>query len=404
MNNPQAKKRIGFLFGAGISIPAGIPKTQTITNQILSGNNVMHHTDGNYYFDKPLFHHMGLPDEYVPKIVDFLEIIKTEIDLYYQRIPHKLTTNYEDLYFMASQIYDYLTGEYDNPATYPLIEKISPKIAPILIGKSHEVRKQWELTQIVDEAMKYIRDVVWRMLRPKQINSLDYLNIIKDANNDKSIWGINIFTLNNDRVLETYLNSNGLSFVDGFDFHSNELRIWKPNLYDNKTINIRLLKLHGSVDWFRIRPENSDWSGEFIGIPLQLIANSVVESDGNRFHCLDHRPIILVGTHNKLLDYTGGIIENVHNIFYEQLYDLENLVICGYSFGDSGINTKIINWMYYSPDNRIIVIHDNPDKLKNGSRGAISNHWDEWLKKGKLKIVKKKIEDTNWSDVKPLLK
>jgi len=319
MNNPQAKKRIGFLFGAGISIPAGLPKTQTITNQILSGHNIMHQA-GNYYFGEPAYHHMGFPDEHIPKIVDFLKTIKTEIDYYYQSIPHKLTTNYEDLYFITSQIYDCLTGEYDNPAIYPLIEKIRPKIAPILIGKSHEVRGQWELTQIVDEAMKYMRDVVWRMLRPTQMKSFDYLDIIKDANNDTDILKIDIFTLNNDTVLETYFNLQDLLFVDGFDCHSKELRIWTPDLYTKDKTKLRLLKLHGSVDWFRIRPENSDWSEEFIGIPLQTIANSVIECKGKRYHCMEHRPVILVGTHNKLLDYVGGIIENVHHLFFQFSY------------------------------------------------------------------------------------
>jgi len=82
---------------------------------------------------------------------------------------------------------------------------------------------------------------------------------------------------------------------------------------------------------------------------------------------------------------------------------LNNLVICGYSFGDSGINTKIINWIYSSSENKIIVIHPNPVKLNNDSRGAISKHWDEWVKKGKLKIVDKKIQETCWNDIKPSL-
>jgi hypothetical protein len=63
------------LFGSGISISAGMPRTQEITERILSGEGIMHHTDGNYYFGKPLYSHLGWPDEHVPRIVEFLGII-----------------------------------------------------------------------------------------------------------------------------------------------------------------------------------------------------------------------------------------------------------------------------------------------------------------------------------------
>jgi len=399
----KPNKKIGFLFGAGISNPAGLPNTEKITNQVLSGNNVMHHTDGNYYFGKPLFHHMGIPDEYVPRITEFLAILKEEVEHYYNIHPYKYNINYEDLYYIAVQIKDCLSGEYDNAAIYPLVEKINPKLGTILIGKSHETRQKWTILQIADEATKYIRDIVWLMLRPEKINSLKYLDIIKDASKDKSISEIDVCTLNNDRVLETYLESESIDYIDGFKAQSNELKIWTPKLYYNHSIKIQILKLHGSVDWFRFRPENTDWSSEFIGIHTNLTSSRFTQSQGRTLHALDHRPIILVGTHNKMLDYTGGIIEDLFRLFNLSLRRINTLIICGYSFGDRGINTKIIDWIYSSPDNRIIVIHDNPDILKNNWRGAISKHWDKWLRENKLKIIKKKIEDTNWSDIKAFI-
>ena len=44
---------IVFLFGAGVSIPAGMPSTADITQRVLCGDGVARHTDGSYYFCKP---------------------------------------------------------------------------------------------------------------------------------------------------------------------------------------------------------------------------------------------------------------------------------------------------------------------------------------------------------------
>jgi len=312
MSQSSEKKRIAFLFGAGISIPAGIPSTQSITEKVLSGENIMHHTDGNYYFGKPLYHHMGFPDEYVPRILHFLKIIKREIDQYYDndKYSFKYSTSYEDIYFMAKQIYDTETGEYDNPAVLPLINKVTPDIKPILNGKPHETRKEWELYELAVEATKYISDIVWNMLS-KPINSLNHLDFLIDCFNDKEISKIDLCNLNHDKVIEEYLCSKNIGFVDGFTKNSPELRVWNPDLYELNRSKVHLFKLHGSIDWFRFRPEDSDWSEEFIGIPNKMDFYHIEDSEGRRLWDLDHRPIFLVGTINKILDYTSGINQDI---------------------------------------------------------------------------------------------
>ena len=128
--------RVAFLLGSGISIPAGMPSTWEITDQVLSGKGVMHHTDGNYYFGRPLYAHIGMPDEYVPRVQKFLKKIKVEIDRYYSL--QRRLTNYEDLSYAATQIYDSETGNHDNPLVQSFIDKILPKIKSLLVGKEGE--------------------------------------------------------------------------------------------------------------------------------------------------------------------------------------------------------------------------------------------------------------------------
>jgi len=64
---------------------------------------------------------------------------------------------------------------------------------------------------------------------------------------------------------------------------------------------------------------------------------------------------------------------------------------------------QIKEWIYSSSDKRIIVIHPDPNRLKNGARGAISNHWNNLLRDQKLVAVSKGIEQTAWQDIKSLI-
>src|SRR3972149_10081867 len=152
--------RIAFLLGSGISIPAGMPSTQAITKQILSGEGVMRNSVGNYYFGRPLYAHEGTPDEYVPRVVVFLNRLKIEIDHYYLYETGHFT-NYEDLYYVASQIHDSESKEYDNPVVQPFIDKVLPEIRLLvlsqeLVDQNHRIL----LTPLPLDQTHYIRDVV----------------------------------------------------------------------------------------------------------------------------------------------------------------------------------------------------------------------------------------------------
>jgi hypothetical protein len=381
------------LFGSGISISAGMPRTQEITERILSGEGIMHHTDGNYYFGKPLYSHLGWPDEHVPRIVEFLHLLKAEVDEFYQKRPFKRNISYEDLYYVAGQVCDSEIGEYDNPAVQPLIDKILPKIKPLLFGKENEIRKEWELYELAEEATNYIHDVVWHLLN-KETTSLDYLNCIKNCCQDSEISKVDLFTLNHDIVLEECLK--GIPFADGFEESINNVRYWNPDLFERESFKVRLFKLHGAINWFRFRPTGGDGSDDKIGLPLKWGIEQITNA-------VERRPIFLVGTFNKMLEYTGGMYADIAYQFYCSLRHVKNLIICGYSFGDRGINTRIIDWINLSSDYRIIVIHPEPENLKNDARGSIRNKWDKWINKGKLTIIEKRIEKTSWQDLKDIL-
>ncbi len=76
-------QKVSFLFGSGISIPAGMPCVKQITEKVRSGTGVRRYTGGTYIFGEPPNADAGIPDEYVPRVVAFLKRLSVEVEQYY---------------------------------------------------------------------------------------------------------------------------------------------------------------------------------------------------------------------------------------------------------------------------------------------------------------------------------
>jgi hypothetical protein len=391
--------KLTLLLGSGISTPVGMPSTKEITKKVLFGEGIMRHPDGVYRLGKPMYAHMGEPDEYVPRVVKFLNRLKVEIDLYYLYQTERFT-NYEDLHYVADQIYDSETGNYDNPTVKPFIDKIITDIVPYLVDEENEIKPKWQLRDLAWEAMNYITDVVWHLLS-REPTHIDLLNSIKDACLDDQVSDVDIFTLNHDTVLEQCLIPNGIKFIDGFgEPLKNEIRYWDPELFKKGDFKVRLFKLHGSVNWFWFGASNGININESIGISLKTDIQHTESPQGKSQISISPRPLLLVGSFNKMLRYLSWIYADLYNLFLHSLCHTHRLVVCGYGFGDTGINLRISDWIKSSSDHRIIVIHPEPETLKKTARGVIINGWGEWINPNKLTIIKKRIEETSWQDIK----
>ena len=149
-----------------------------------------------------------------------------------------------------------------------------------------------------------------------------------------------------------------------------------------------------------MRPPGGGWADESIAIPLKYDFWHTTNLAGEMQLPVDGRPMFLAGTFNKMLQYTSGIYAVLFYQFYRSLRQTNRLIVCGYGFRDKGINTQIKEWIYSSSDKKMIVIHPDPNRLKNGARGAISNDWDNLLKNGKLIPIRKSIEQATWQDIK----
>ncbi len=386
--------KILFLFGSGLSIKAEMPSTRDITQNVLNGSNIMRHTDGNYYFGKPLYNNIGMEDEYVPRIKEFIKIVKDEIDSYDQSIIQK-ETNYENLFYNISQIYDSQT--FNNPIAKPFIDKISNQVYPLLQKRETDIHGKWELHQLADESLNYIHDITLHHLNKKPIQ-YSYLHFLQKAYEDSKIDHISIFTLNHDLVLEEYFNSICIPFIDGFDKPINNIRYWDINLFKNNH-KLTLVKLHGSINWFKFR--RKEYNPFIIGISMSSINSTwrTQAPNGEYQNLARGRPMFLVGTFNKILEYTYDIYFSLHYLFYETLNSLNTIILSGYSFGDRGINTRIIEWLTSKKERKMVIIHPDIEELKVNSREGIFFNWDNWVKENKFVFIQKKIEDITWDEI-----
>lgn len=392
--------KLTFLFGAGISIPAGFPTTKKITSRILSGKGISRHTDGNYYLETNNIYNL-VPDEYVPRIIELLKVLRVEILNYYHDIPDRYV-NYEELYYLASQIYDSETGEFDNPAVGAVSEKVRDKLFLEILKPFPENMDQWDLLKVASEAVDYIVDVVHTMLTQTGKDT-KHLNSLKDAILDDELKSIDIFTLNHDTMIEECLRSNDIPFTDGFGTETHGARWWEPKLFDTPASKVRLMKLHGSVDWYWMETKPDGAGLGNLGIPLNGDHWHVINPQGQSVMSLRHRPMILTGTFNKLMQYSTIFFADLHYHFHHSLQKINHIVISGYSFGDKGINTKIAEWLLSSEDKRMIVVHQDERSLKENARRLISKNWDSWKNEGELILIPKWIEDTSWKEIKNII-
>ena len=262
--------------------------------------------------------------------------------------------NYEDIYSLARQAHLYETGDIDNPAIHSFVSELRGKI-------SHLQFFGHDFGSACETAYRHIAATVQEALSRKasQTNHLDpFLSACQSGQ------VMCIGTLSHDTHVESFLKNNGVLLADGFSSNSDpthEGRRWVENfgaLPDSlPSQEIPFLKLHGSVDWaYRDKV--------LFSLPIDKI------------RATESKPEILIGTFNKIMDYSRGPFLAIHYQFRKILQGCDSLVVCGYSFKDTGINSTIIEWFETTPRRRVLIIDPRPERLMSDARGEIGKLWN----------------------------
>jgi len=393
--NTRKNNKIAILLGAGSSIPAGIPSTEDLTGSVLCGQGVHRSTMTTYIPNPDLAaKHKGIHPDHdnlviISKLMSrwFCEQAQMIMEKYNKR------ANYEDIFYLVDQVYAD-EWEIENPAIYHFVNETKEKIASvysqIYLGRHLDNSK---LYSILGEIRNYVADIVWHKLSCNSQNT-DHLKIWKYicTNFDVSC----IATLCHDTHVETFLADQCISLMDGFCPDPEVgVRYWNGSFISKGTIPF--IKIHGSVDWFKFCPDNG--GNARIGIPLNGDAEHTRTQDGILQNPLNGgRPLMLIGTFNKMYDYSRDIFLD---LFYQLRLSLKKadiMIICGYSFGDKGINGEISNWYHTNPDCRhFIIIDPNPEQLFQNARPLIQRNWCSWIIKGSL--IDKPLQDVTIQEI-----
>jgi hypothetical protein len=378
---------IVMLLGSGASVHAGMPSVGEITQRVRTGANVMATGSGWRAVDQ-LPPNQEIFNQELPAIVEFVRELEQLCDDYFRSQDKTRGTNYEDIAYVARQIEDGLTSEYENPALLPLNERLETVYGD-------------DLVRIAGAAADYIDDVVSSLLgRP--VGPFDHLTALADAVRDEQVDELTIATLNNDVVLEHTFDLFNVQVSDGFDDPFGTLRVWNDRF---SIPTRRLLKLHGSIDWWRYTLTREGWTGQFTA---RATDGDPEHARGPANELLDYpalgRPLILTGTFNKILSYPTGIYADQHFRFHEALRDADVLVVIGYGFRDKAINARIVAWAERPGDRRLVVLHPEPLRLGQGARGAIRGKWRRWQDTGLLRFVPEYLSpETSWTAIRSSL-
>ena len=364
---------------------AGYPSTQLLTDMVLSGCGIQKEGDGSYN----LYDELIRPEK-AQAVNCMVRKLYTETESYYEPYPDR-SANYEDLYYLAKQALDEELGEMENPAVLPFVKKLKADMLPLL---EELLKDETDYMDLLIKTCKYIVYVVHQNLEPAPNSAqLEQLEVI--ARTCFTINVTSISTLCHDTHVETFLTKAGIKISDGFSEPQENVRYWNGDFSACDTTPF--LKLHGSVNWFEFKSESGSFYDDKIGISLKDYPGRVIlESGMLRALC---PPLLLIGTFNKITEYSSRIFRELHYYFRSTIKKAGQLVVCGYSFGDKGINSEIIEWLYGDRKRRLVIIDPaDPDSLRINARGAIQKHWDEWKTNGALITIKKPFKDVEIED------
>lgn len=382
-------KPLVFL-GSGISKPSGLPDVAGLTAALLEPIWYKH-TDSNFYRRRE---HAACPETQQCQV--FLRRLMERVRPYYER--HRQTEpNYEDLFSLVEQLMHEDLNWDENAAIEPFTAEMKIQVRDLCVPPT-PVYGEYSFVRLASTTLNFIQCVVWHRLRfdaePVGLKLLSEIAAFPTAK------PLTICTLNHDLLVERFFKSVGTPVVDGFGPEEGGVRFFEKSEFRKTSEGPVLLKLHGSINWWRLRPNDGDPHDDRIGILTKSIHDCRSKS-GRRFTDLESRPSFLTGSYNKIVSYGGGISLALMDELNQALEQHQCLVMSGYGWSDRGINMRLKNWLWGSRERRIILLHQDPESL-HASKGLWAS-FDDFVKSEKLVLIRKWFCNASMDDLRAVL-
>ncbi len=332
LDNLLAASNQSWLFGAGISLDAGIPLMVPLTKRIFTKAKtegepnfvkILEFVKGQLPDDSHIEHilsqlgdHRAIADRSKDKTVTFDDVTLSvdDLDKLHQRI----------LTWIAETIrWGYKEGKPGGPP-----EAIGTYENPIVVIENHS-------------------SFVSALFNRSQAGIAERRGAIR------------LFTINYDTLLEDALSLGGFSYWDGFSggavaYRSHRYGDDEPNL----GYRAHVIKLHGSIDW-HLGEDDRVWRVRDGDLYPKKISRVLIYPQSTKYLATQRDPF--AAQFDLLRRSLAAHEENV-------------LAICGYSFGDEHINQEI-ELALQSPENKTTVLAFAPalnpilEKWRSGSWG-----------------------------------
>ncbi len=184
MTIPPGEPHVIFFLGAGVSLCAGMPGTQCITDRVLSGEGVIRDSEDRYRIVPQ--EQIGEVEEisrreYVEPVIAYVN----RLNDWAKEMRSGRTPNYEDIYYHAMQVRNVICGVSDDPLLHPVAMQIlrdtvdeEKKRRPVSDGEASLSAKV-----IIGAAQAFISSVVSSLLANPP-GQTDHLHLIGEG-----LWG-----------------------------------------------------------------------------------------------------------------------------------------------------------------------------------------------------------------------
>lgn len=207
-----------------------------------------------------------------------------------------------------------------------------------------------DVTELLTKARAEMLRSLFDVLHIHDPSKTEYLRPLIDL--ARAQGSLTIATLNYDRSVENIAELEGETCDTGIE-------TWlESRALDWPRSGLRLLKLHGSIDW--VFEQDYRWHE----LPLQRIRKVDDPGEKARYDA----PAVVFGETGKLR--AEGPFVELLLAWSAQLQQAHTLLVVGYSFRDTHVNEMIARWFNADPERRIVVL--DPADLRSRGRDSFA--------------------------------
>ncbi len=295
-----------FLIGAGCSRCAGMPLTNELTEKVMNSSQVDSQTKEILAVVKGQFENgVGANiEDYLSEIVDLLAITKRRAE----RQVERNTISVGDASYTADDL-----------------EKASIQIQRAIAGSI-------ESKVTIDVHQRFVSSI-HRPIRAGRRGPSEPVSYL---------------VLNYDTIVEDALALARIPYADGLS--GGTTAWWNPKTFEALDVSARVIKLHGSIDWYQFSGETVPRRiGKHVQLPDQQDSPLLIWPSSTKYQ-------------ETQLDPFAQLLEQGRKAMRPSPGAQRLLVICGYSFGDRHINSEIEKALQESRRDLTIVAFTDKDQ------------------------------------------